>query len=122
MGSVLSYHPKINNDITVQSYTFIHVHVLCCFALFVCLILLASFFLPSHLSFKNMYMCSVNVVACTCTVGIKKLPVSVLFYVLFRFSSRFRCSSPARSVLSVYLFDHEKGYRPCRIAIFIARV
>ena len=32
-----------------------HVHVLCCFALFVCLTLLASFFLPSHLSFKNMY-------------------------------------------------------------------
>ena len=31
-------------------------HVLCCFALFVCLTLLASFFLPSHLSFKNMYM------------------------------------------------------------------
>ena len=29
--------------------------VLCCFALFVCLTLLASFFLPSHLSFKNMY-------------------------------------------------------------------
>ena len=33
--------------------------VLCCFALFVCLILLASFFLPSHLSFKNMYMYSI---------------------------------------------------------------
>ena len=30
--------------------------VLCCFALFICLTLLASFFLPSHLSFKNMYM------------------------------------------------------------------
>ena len=29
--------------------------VLCCSALFVCLTLLASFFLPSHLSFKNMY-------------------------------------------------------------------
>ena len=29
--------------------------VLCCFALFVCLTLLASFFLPSHLSFKNTY-------------------------------------------------------------------
>ena len=29
--------------------------VLCCFALFVCLTLLASFFFPSHLSFKNMY-------------------------------------------------------------------
>ena len=27
--------------------------VLCCFALFVCLTLLASFFLPSHLSFKK---------------------------------------------------------------------
>ena len=32
--------------------------VLCCFALFVCLTLLASFFLPSHLSFKNMYIVS----------------------------------------------------------------
>ena len=30
--------------------------VLCCFALFVCLTVLASFFLPSHLSFKNMYL------------------------------------------------------------------
>ena len=29
--------------------------VLCCFALFVCLTLLASSFLPSHLSFKYMY-------------------------------------------------------------------
>ena len=32
--------------------------VLCCFALFVCLTVLATFFLPSHLSFKNMYMSS----------------------------------------------------------------
>ena len=30
--------------------------VLCCFALFVCLTLLASFFLPSHLSLKKMYI------------------------------------------------------------------
>ena len=30
--------------------------VLCCFALFVCLFDLASFFLPSHLPFKNMYI------------------------------------------------------------------
>ena len=30
--------------------------VLCCFALFVCLTLLASFFLPSHFSLKNMYI------------------------------------------------------------------
>ena len=28
---------------------------LCCFALFVCLTLLASFFFPSHLSFKHVY-------------------------------------------------------------------
>ena len=30
--------------------------LLCCFALFVCLTLLASFFLPSHFSLKHMYM------------------------------------------------------------------
>ena len=30
---------------------------LCCFALFVCLTLLASFFLPSHLPLKHVYMC-----------------------------------------------------------------
>ena len=34
----------------------LHLGVLCCFALFICLTLLASFFLPSHLSFKNMYI------------------------------------------------------------------
>ena len=37
-------------------YMYMHLGVLCCFALFVCLTLLASFFLPSHLSFKNMHM------------------------------------------------------------------
>ena len=36
-------------------YTHMYMGVLCCFALFVCLTLLGSFFLPSHLSFKNMY-------------------------------------------------------------------
>ena len=36
--------------------------VLCCLALFVCLTLLASFFLPSHLSFKNMYTCILGLV------------------------------------------------------------
>ena len=69
--------------IYMYMYMYINVHarksdclgVLCCFALFVCLILLASFFLPSHLSFKNMYlskiviaysMCIVHVHVCTC--------------------------------------------------------
>ena len=33
----------------------VHIHVLCCFALFVCLTLLASFFLPSHL-LKHVYI------------------------------------------------------------------
>ena len=44
--------------------------VLCYFALFVCLTLLASFFLPSHLSFKNMYIPqSVLLTHCpTCTI------------------------------------------------------
>ena len=30
--------------------------VLCCFALFICLTLLASFFLPSHLSLKHVHV------------------------------------------------------------------
>ena len=38
--------------------------VLCCFALFVCLTLLASFFLPSHLSFKNMYILASSFMVC----------------------------------------------------------
>ena len=51
---------------SVPIYVIVHVYtctctsdclgVLCCFALFVCLTLLASFFLPSHLSFKNIVM------------------------------------------------------------------
>ena len=43
--------------------------VLCCFALFICLTLLASFFLPSHLSFNNMYTrCLVLYVYTRCLV------------------------------------------------------
>ena len=40
--------------------------VLCCFALFVCLTLLASFFLPCHLSFSiyNNYNYTVNALLC----------------------------------------------------------
>ena len=44
--------------------------VLCCFALFVCLTLLASFFLPSHLSFKNMYICVCVVCVCVVCVNV----------------------------------------------------
>ena len=41
----------------------------CCFALFVCLTLLASFFLPSHLSFKNIYMyIHVNTACAHCAI------------------------------------------------------
>ena len=46
----------MNKAQTIKIYVHVHLGVLCCFALFVCLILLASFFLPSHLSFKNMYI------------------------------------------------------------------
>ena len=44
--------------------------VLCCFALFVCLTLLAFFFLPSHLSFKNMYVTYIQCTISYCTVCI----------------------------------------------------
>ena len=49
---------------------FVHVGVLCCFALFVCLTLLASFFLPSHLSLKTctVQYCSHYSVVYTCSV------------------------------------------------------
>ena len=50
---------KVSSPLAGCIYMHVHVTalgVLCCFALFVCLTLLASFFLPSHLSFKNMYM------------------------------------------------------------------
>ena len=45
---------------TPHTHTCTHTHthmlgVLCCFALFVCLTLLASFFLPSHLSLKHVH-------------------------------------------------------------------
>ena len=47
--------------------------VLCCFALFVCLTLLASFFLPSHLSFKNMYTITIPVCSCCYVVDTEGL-------------------------------------------------
>ena len=46
--------------------------VLCCFALFVCLTLLASFFLPCHLSFKNMYI--------YLTIGVDSVGVAHLLF------------------------------------------
>ena len=44
-------------------YTMYMLSLLCCFALFVCLTLLTSFFLPSfflpsHLSLKHVYICT----------------------------------------------------------------
>ena len=68
MDALTNHSPQKQNSkkelkkliIPIHFKTIIHVtlalHILCCFALFVCLTLLASFFLPSHLSFKNMYM------------------------------------------------------------------
>ena len=58
------YQMGINDDSCHRALEYLQQHfptgtvcmyVLCCFALFVCLTLLASFFLPSHLSFKNMH-------------------------------------------------------------------
>ena len=39
----------------LRRHHYVYACVLCCFALFVCLTLLASFFLPSHLSFTCTY-------------------------------------------------------------------
>ena len=47
------FHHQANKK---NYFNCIYIHCTCTFALFVCLTLLASFFLPSHLSFKNMYM------------------------------------------------------------------
>ena len=38
--------------LTVYIYSLYIMYYMCCFVLFVCLTLLASFFLPSHLSFS----------------------------------------------------------------------
>ena len=54
---VYQYKPT-NESLTAWrhvQYMYMYMYMRCCFALFVCLILLASFFLPSHLSFKNMH-------------------------------------------------------------------
>ena len=51
---------------------YMYMGVLCCFALFVCLTLLASFFLSSHLSFKT----------CTCIEcrGFESHPRQLIFF------------------------------------------
>ena len=59
--------------------------VLCCFALFVCLTLLASFFLPSHLSFKNMYIHFY--ILSTLVVSLHYLFLCLLFVVCLLFVS-----------------------------------
>ena len=58
---VVRQEAEVSQSVYCSSYTtflsiLTYVHVHCKYALFVCLTLLASFFLPSHLSFKNMYI------------------------------------------------------------------
>ena len=65
-----------------------------CFALFVCLTLLASFFLPSHLSFKNMHM-SVHVFAVVYRMpGIQHYTITAQHTCLNLPSCRVASSSP----------------------------
>ena len=63
---------------------YLYMGVLCCFALFVCLTLLASFFLPSHLSFKIT-----TTSTCTSTEQVHTSPCHVAYisYELTRQSS-----------------------------------
>ena len=63
----------------------LYMYMLCCFALFVYLTLLASFFLPSHLSFKNMYM-YIHVlkhIQCTCTLYTLFLYMYSIFFIMY---------------------------------------
>ena len=46
-------HPAVHTRLHICTGKVTALGVLCCLALFVCLTLLASFFLPSHLSFKT---------------------------------------------------------------------
>ena len=50
--------PTRGSSFFLGKVTALQLGVLCCFALFVCLTLLATSFLPSHLSLKNVYTCS----------------------------------------------------------------
>ena len=55
-GAIQYFLDKLRSKVNIMcGCTCVALGVLCCFGLFVCLTLLASFFLPSHLSFKNMY-------------------------------------------------------------------
>ena len=56
--------------------------VLCCFALFVCLTLLASFFLPSHLSLKHVHVyVHLYVHACFICTSIWSFKFKILLHV-----------------------------------------
>ena len=67
--------------------------VLCCFALFVCLTLLASFFLPSHLSLKT----------CTCTCR----STQALTYVQYMYM--FLCKVHVHSIyIYIYMYMYTK--------------
>ena len=62
-------------------HMYMWVRVLCCCALFVCLTLLASFFLPFHLSFKNMYnTCDICLVTTTSACSDAHVMYSVCMY------------------------------------------
>ena len=75
--------------------------VLCCFALFVCLTLLASFF---HLSFKNMYSVHVYGDTCTCLyLYLKSVPIHVIVHVhiTLAFVHVYTCKCTCVSILHV---------------------
>ena len=71
----------MTNRTLLSSSTKLHVHV------FVCLTLLASFFLPSHLSFKNVYNVYVCILHSPSLMAVKGVPSSVLSLISFRATS-----------------------------------
>ena len=81
-------------------------------ALFVCLTLLASFFLPSHLSFKNMY----QYISCTCTC------ISMYHYIISppteEYHNRLLGSSPsALGIVSRFMESDDPSF--VHIALWI---
>ena len=105
--------------------------VLCCFSLFVCLTLLASFFLPSHLSFTctchypGLLLHTELIVSlfirCTmgCTVGVKKVSVSVRSVAICFKLERILCSvsfpfQTSRNGRSIPIFTALQASSRCR--------
>ena len=136
---------SVNN---VQSLIHVHVYVqvtalgvLCCFALFVCLILLAFFFLPSHLSFKKhvqvsrpqssvdgMWSVGPGLCHATCTCVIvytrahHQLPQCIVYCLLNRVTASTKmndASSRSHAIFTITFTQVHKDMYTCSLQCFV---